>query len=161
MGLAHCFCTGGGGASKSKINKVNKVRGSHKFQGASNLAQVYIIQRALHNTKGGASRVLGAIGRTVPGPYKHEMLKVIAQVARRYRPQSLPPDSREHLRLVRGRFQGGISLIGREARTVMSGLAGGKVLPLPFHSVGLAFCHIVHLCYGCTTLVIVAWQAMG
>ena len=35
------------------------------------------------------------------------------------------------------------------------------VLPLPFHSLILAFCHIIHLCYGCTTLVAVAWQAMG
>ena len=124
------------------------------------VAEVYIIQPVLHKTKGGASRLLGVIGRTVPGPYKHELLKVVAQVARRYHPGSLPPDSREHQRLVRGRFQAGISLTGREARTVMGRLAGGMVLPLPFHSLVLAFCHIVHLCYGCTTLATAAWQAM-
>ena len=26
-------------------------------------------------------------------------------------------------------------------------LVGGMVLPLPFHSLVLAFCHIVHLCW--------------
>ena len=43
----------------------------------------------------------------------------------------------------------------------MGKLAGGMVLPLPFHSLVLAFCNIVHLCYGCTTLATAAWQAMG
>ena len=69
------------GASTSfqhKRGRLNDVRGSHKFQGVSNLAQVYIIQSVLHNTKGGASRLLGVTGRTVPGPYKHELLKVIS-----------------------------------------------------------------------------------
>ena len=41
------------------------------------------------------------------------------QVARRYDCGSLPPDSREHLCLVRGRFQAGLSLTGHEARIVM------------------------------------------
>ena len=135
--------------------------GSHKIQGVSDLAQVYMIQPVLHNTKGGASRLLGVIGPTVPGPYKHELLKVIADVARRYHPGSLPLDGREHLRLVQGRFQASISLTCREARTVMGRLAGGMVLPLPFHSLVLAFCHIVHLCYGFTTLATEAWQVMG
>ena len=79
---------------------LNEVRGSHKFKGVSDLAQIYIIQPVLHNTKGAASRLLGVNWRTVPGPYKHELLKVIAQVARRCHPRSLPLDSREHLRLV-------------------------------------------------------------
>ena len=153
MGLPHCVCTRGG--------RLNEVQGSHKFQGVSNVAQVYIIPPLLHNTKGGASRLFGVIGRTVPGPYKHELLKVIAQVARRYYPGSVPLDSREHQRLVRGRFQAGIGLIGREARSVMGRLAGGMVLPLAFHSLVLAFCHIVHLCHCCTTLATAAWQAMG
>ena len=109
---------------------LNEVRGSHQFQGVSNLAQVDIIQPVLHNTKGGASRLLGVIGQTVPGPYKHELLKVIAQVAGRYHPRC----SREHQRFVRGRFQAGISLFCREAGTVMGRLAGGTGLPLPFHS---------------------------
>ena len=43
----------------------------------------------------------------------------------------------------------------------MGRLAGGMVLPLLFHSLVVAFCHIVHLCYGCTTLATAAWQAMG
>ena len=78
-----------------KGGRLNDVRGSHKFEGVSNLAQVHIIQLVLHNTKGGASKLLGNIGRTVPGPYKHELLKVIAQVTRRYHLGTLPPDSRE------------------------------------------------------------------
>ena len=122
----------------------NDVRGCHKFHRVSNVAEIYIMQSLLHNTKGGASRLLGVIGRPVPGPCKHELLKVIAQVARIYHPGSLPPDTREHQRLVRGRFQAGISLTGREARTVMGRLAGCMVLPLPFHSLHRAFCHIRH-----------------
>ena len=43
----------------------------------------------------------------------------------------------------------------------MGRLVDGMVLPLPFHCLVLVFCHIVHLCYGCTTLPIAAWQAMG
>ena len=144
-----------------KGGRLNDVRVSHRFQGVSTLAEVYIIQSVLHNTRGGASRLLAIIGQTVHGPYKHELLKVIAQVARRYHPGSLPLDSREHPRLLRGRFQAGIGLTGREARTVMERLAGSMVLPLPFHSLVLAFCHIVHMCYGCTTSATAAWQAMG
>ena len=137
------------------------MRGSHKFQGVRHLEEVYIIQRVLHNTKGGASRLLGVIGRTVPWQYKHELLKVIASVANRYDPGSLPLDSKEHMRLVRVRFQAGISLTGHEAHIVMGRLAGGMVLLLPFHSLVMAFCHTVHLCYGCTNLATAAWQAMG
>ena len=61
---------------------------------------------------------------------------------------------------MRGRFQAGISLTSQEARTVMGRLAGAMVLPLPFHSLVLAFYHIGHLCYGCTTLATAARQAM-
>ena len=39
--------------------------------------------------------------------------------------------------------------------------AGGMVLPLPFYSPVVAFCHIVHVCYGCPTLATATWQAMG
>ena len=140
---------------------LNGVRGSHKFQGVSNLEEVCIVQPVLHNTKGAASRILGVIGRTLPAPYNHDLLQVIAHVARRYDPGSLPPDSRQHMRHVRGRFQAGISLTGREARIVMGRLARGMVLPLPFHSLVVAFCHMVHLCYGCNNLATVTWQAMG
>ena len=87
-----------------KQGRLNDVRGCHKFQSVSNLAQVHIIQPVLHNTRGRASRLLGGIGRKVPGSYKHELLKAIAQVARRYHPRYLPPNSREHQLLVRGRF---------------------------------------------------------
>ena len=43
----------------------------------------------------------------------------------------------------------------------MGRLVGRMVLPLPFPSLVLAFCHIAHLSYGCTTLASEAWQAMG
>ena len=152
---------GAGGLFLHKGGCLNGVCGSHKFQGVSNLEEVYIVRPVLHNTKGAASRILGVIGRTLPASYNHELLHVIAQVARRYDPGSLPPDSRQHMRHVRGRFQAGISLTGREARTVMGRLAGGMVLPLPFHSLVLAFCHMVHLCYGSNNLASFTWQGMG
>ena len=103
----------------------------------------------------------GVMGRTQPPEFQHELLQVIAHVARRYNPGSLPCDSREHQRLVRGCFVAGISLTGREARTVMGRLVGGMVLPLPFHSRVLAYCRMVHLCYGCTELTTRSWRAMG
>ena len=76
--------------------------------------------------------VLDVIGCRVPG-YKHELLKVAIPVANRYDASSLPLDTREHLCLVRGRFQASISSTAFEARNVIGRLAGGMVLPLPFH----------------------------
>ena len=38
---------------------LSEVWGSHKSQCVSNLAQVYVVQLLLHNTKGGASTLLG------------------------------------------------------------------------------------------------------
>ena len=55
----------------------------------------------------------------------------------------------------------GISLTRREARTVMHRLAAGMVLPLPFHSLVLVYCRMVHLCYGCTEMSTLSWRAMG
>ena len=43
----------------------------------------------------------------------------------------------------------------------MARLAGGMVLPLPLHSLVLAFSNIVHVCYGCNILATAPWQAMG
>ena len=50
-----------------------QVCGSKKFQGVSNLKEVYIMQPLLLNTTGGASSLLGVIGRTVPTAYRHEV----------------------------------------------------------------------------------------
>ena len=112
-----------------KGGRWRQVRGSHKFQSASNLEDVYILQPVLHNTKG-LTWLLGVIGRTLPRRYKHELLPVIA---RRHDLGSLPLDNQEHMRLVRGRFQAGIGPIDREARTVMQigRLAGGYGSPIP------------------------------
>ena len=40
-------------------------------------------------------------------------------------------------------------------------LAGGMVLPVPFHSLVVAYCPMVHLCYGCTDLTTCSWCAVG
>ena len=50
----------------------------------------------------------GVIARIVPELYRHELLKEIAHLARRNDPRSPPPNSQEHMRLVRGRFQAGL-----------------------------------------------------
>ena len=42
----------------------------------------------------------------------------------------------------------------------MGRLAGGMVLPLPFHSLVLVYCRMVHLCFGCTETTC-SWRAMG
>ena len=115
----------------------------------------------LHNTKGSASRLLGVIGCRLPPQAQHELLQVIAHVARRCNPGSLPPDSREHMRLVRSRFLAGINVTVCAAWTAMGRLAGGMALPLPFHSLVLAYCRMVHLCYVCGELSTCSWRAMG
>ena len=109
-----------------KGGRLTGVRGSNNIQGVSNLEEVHIVQPVLHNTKEAASRILGVIGRTPPAPYNHEPFQVIAHVARKYDLRSLPPDSRQHMRHVRGRFHSGINLTSREARTriVYSDLVG-------------------------------------
>ena len=139
-GLKHLFVQKGGVFASGL--------GAHRFQGLSNSQNVYIIQPVLHNTKGSASRLLGVIGRTLLPKLQHELLQVIAHVPRRYNLGSLPRDSREHQRLVRGRFLAGISLTGREAPTVMGRLASGMARPLPFHSLVLVYCRMVHLFHG-------------
>ena len=94
------------------------------------------MEPVLHNTKGSASRLLGVIGRTLPPESQHELLQVTAHVARRYNPGSLPRDSQEQRRLVRGGFVAGIN---RGASTVLGRLAVGMVLPMPFHSLVVAY----------------------
>ena len=96
-GCVACPWVNKDGAGELFLHKggcLNGVRGSHKFQGVSNLEEVYIVQPVLHNTKGAASTILGVIGRTLPAPCNHDLLQVIAHVARRYDPGSMPPDSR-------------------------------------------------------------------
>ena len=96
-GVKHLSLHWGGGGLK-------QVWGPQKFHGPSNLENVCIIQPVLHNTKGNASRLLSVIGRTLPPESQHELLQGIAHVATRYTARFLPPDSREHRRLVRGRW---------------------------------------------------------
>ena len=71
-GCVACPWVNKDGAGELFLHKggcLNGVRGSHKFQGVSNLEEVYIVQPVLHNTKGVASRILGVIGRTLLAPY--------------------------------------------------------------------------------------------
>ena len=60
-GCVACPWVNKDGAGELFLHKggcLNGVRGSHKFQGVSNLEEVYIVQPVLHNTKGAASRIL-------------------------------------------------------------------------------------------------------
>ena len=103
-GCVACPWVNKDGAGELFLHKggcLDGVCGSHKFQGVSNLEEVYIVQPVLHNTKGEASRILGVTGRTPPAPYNHELLQVIVHVARRYDPGSWPPDSRHNMCHVR------------------------------------------------------------
>ena len=51
------------------------------------------------------------------------------------------------MRSVSQRFRSGISLTGHEARTIASVVSSQMLLPLPFHSCLLSFCHIILLLY--------------
>ena len=53
---------------------LNQVRRPHKFQGISDLENVYIIRPVLRS----AFQLLGVIMRTTPPELQHELLQVIA-----------------------------------------------------------------------------------
>ena len=77
-------------------------------------------------------------------------------------PPKLPRDSRALMRSVSQRFPSGISVTGREACTIASVVATEMVLPLPFHSCLLSFCHVVHLLYAVDLQVSNSlWRAVG
>ena len=63
-GCVACPWVNKDGAGELFLHKggcLSGVCGSHKFQGVSNLEEVYIVQLVLHSTKGAASRILGVI----------------------------------------------------------------------------------------------------
>ena len=103
----------------------------------------------------------GVIGRTLPPAQQHELLVAIGTVAPRYKPLDLPPESKQLRKHVRGRFLGGVSLTGRESRTLVGQLVSTMALPNPFHMLLLAFSHLVVLTYSSIEVSYRQWQGRG
>ena len=125
------------------------------------LEHAHTVQPVLHNIKGAISRAVGVIGRVLSGDLPQVLLQVIGTVAKRYQMKETMPSSSSRTE-ARTRFRSGVSLTGREARTLVCILAQQMVLPLPLHSLALALCHIVVLTYSNTIdLSQVEWKTLG
>ena len=74
-------------------------------------------------------------------------LEAINGVARRYVPPKLPLVSRAAGVSVSWRVRNGITPTSREAHALASVVASQILVPLPFHSWMLLFCHVVRLLY--------------
>ena len=83
-------------------------------------------------------------------------------MAKRYGITKVPVDSRQHRLLVRRRFRTGVSLTGRQARSLASRLAQDVALPLPYHVLFLSICHIFVLIYSGTLQIPTSeWHIWG
>ena len=88
--------------------------------------------------------------------------EAISSVARRYAPPQFPRDSCALMRSGLQRFRSGISLTGREARTIATVVSSPMLLPLPFQSCLLSFSHIVLLLHALDfSLGHSLWRALG
>ena len=100
--------------------------------------------------------------RSLDGEDRLMFLEAISTVAPRYAPPKPPRDSRALMRSVSQRSRGTISLNGCEEHTIASVVASEMLLPLPFHSCLLSFCHAVHLLYVLDLPVSNSlWRALG
>ena len=104
-----------------------------KFAGTTGLQNVFPMQPVLHDIKGAIGRACSFVGRVLPPADANVLFQYLVTVAKRYGITKLPVDSRQHRSLVRCRFRTGVSLTGREARSLASRLAQDVTLPLPYH----------------------------
>ena len=133
-----------------------------RFFSVSGDSDVTVHQPILHNCKGAFSRLAGVVGRCLVPEDCLVFLEPISSGARRYAPPLLPRDGRALIKSVLQRFGGGISFIGREARTIASFVSSRMLLPLLFHSCLLSFCHIIVLLYAVDLPISHSlWRALG
>ena len=138
------------------------VFGAGKFAGVKGVERVEVIQPYLHNHKGAISRMCGVVGRALDTETKHKFLCMVGSIARRYRPGDLTSDSKQSKTMVRNRLACGVSLTGREGRTLLARLLTSGLLPQPFHGLCLAYCHVVYLTYGRMLGISTAtWASIG
>ena len=116
-----------------------------RFFGVNGDSDITVHQPILHNCKGAFNRLVGVVGRCYVLEDCLVFLEAISGVARRYAVMQLPRDSHALMRYVSQRFRSDISLTCREARTIASVVSSQILLPLPFHSCLLSFCHMLLL----------------
>ena len=133
---------------------------SVRLAGLSNLAQVQAMQPVLHNIKGFGSRIVGVVGRTLPTIESCTFLVLVVAVARRYE-LKVDPHTKQCQSKTRSRFRSGLSLTGREVRTLFPMVVQAGKLPSPLHQLFLIFCHIVSLLYGTKHMPPCVWSARG
>ena len=120
------------------------------------------MQHVLHNVKMAISRACSVVGRVLPPADANLPFQYLVTVAKRYGITKLPVDSRQHRSLLGRRFRTGVSLTGREVRSLASRLAQNVALPLPYHVLFLSICHIVILiCSGTLQIPTSEWRIRG
>ena len=120
---------------------------SVRLAGLSNLAQVHAVQPVLHNIKGFGSRIVGVVGRTLATIESCTFLVLVVAVARRYE-LKMDPHTKQCQSKTRNRFRSGLSLTGREVRTLFPMVVQTGKWPSPLQQLFLSFCDIVSLLYG-------------
>ena len=133
---------------------------SGRLAGLSNLAQVQAVQPILHNIKGFGSRIVGVVGRTLPTAESWAVLLLVVVVARRYE-LKMDPHTKQCQSKTRSRFRSGLSLTGREVRTLFPMVLQTGQLPSPLHELFLSFYHIVSLLYGTKHMPPSVWWTRG
>ena len=133
---------------------------SVRLAGLSNLAQVQAVHPVLHTIKGFGSRTVGVVGRTLPTIEWCTFLVLVVAVARRYE-LKMDPHTKQCQSKTRSRFRSGLSLTGREVRTLFPIVVQTGKLPSPHHQLFLSFCHIVSLLYGTRHIPPCVWSTGG
>ena len=133
-----------------------------KFAGTPSPQNVFPMQLVLNNIKGAISCACSVVGRVLPPADATLLFQYLVIVAKPYGITKLPVDSCQHRSLVRRRFRNGVSLTGREARSLASQPAPNVALPLPYHVLFLSICHIVVLIYSGTLQIPTSeWRIWG
>ena len=100
------------------------------------------------------------MGRTLPTIELRTFLLLVVVVARRYM-LKMDPHTKQCQSKTRSRFRSGLSLTGREVRTLFPMVVQTRKLPSPLHQLFLSFGHIVSLLYGTKHMPPCVWSTRG
>ena len=100
------------------------------------------------------------MGRTLPTIESCTFLLLVVVVARRSE-QKMDPHTKPCQSKARSRLCSGLSLTGREVRTLIPMVVQTGKLPSPLHQLFLSFCHIVSLLYGTKHMPPCVWSTRG
>ena len=98
--------------------------------------------------------------RTLPTIESCTFLLLVVVVARRYE-LKIDPHTKQCRSKTRSCFRSGLSLAGREVRTLFPMVVQTGKLPSPLHQLFLSFCHIVSVLYGTKHMPPCVWSTRG